>query len=169
MCYLCKKTMSYSSKNRHRYYLKCHLIFVCKYRKKLLVGEINDFIKQTCCIISLKSDFAIDIMESDKDHMHFFYKLSSECFCHEHSKETQAGNYHRSMEEVQATVISPFLERAYILERRVFCLLHRRSQSRNNQEIYREPRIGCSSCANSSNLLKTNGFSWHVFIKTGYF
>lgn len=71
MCYLCKKTMSYSSKNRHKYYLKCHLIFACKYRKKLLVGEINDFIKQTCCIISLKSDFAIDIMEPDKDHMHF--------------------------------------------------------------------------------------------------
>ena len=31
----------YNSKNRHKYYLKGHLIFVCKYRKSLLVGEAN--------------------------------------------------------------------------------------------------------------------------------
>ena len=27
-------------KNRHKFYLKCHLIFVCKYRKQLLVSDI---------------------------------------------------------------------------------------------------------------------------------
>ena len=31
----------YDSKNRHKYYLKAHLIFDCKYRKSLLVGEVN--------------------------------------------------------------------------------------------------------------------------------
>jgi len=31
-----KKMNEYTSKNRHKYYLKAHLIFVCKYRKQLL-------------------------------------------------------------------------------------------------------------------------------------
>ena len=29
-----------NSTNRSKHYLKCHLIFVCKYRKKLLVGKM---------------------------------------------------------------------------------------------------------------------------------
>ena len=35
----------YNSKNRHKYYLKAHLIFVCKYRKSLLVGDIDIDVK----------------------------------------------------------------------------------------------------------------------------
>ena len=31
----------YYSKNRHKYYLKEHLIFAYKYRKPLLVGKAN--------------------------------------------------------------------------------------------------------------------------------
>jgi len=37
--------------NRSKHYLKCHLIFVCKYRKKLLTGQLNDDVKQ---ILKLK-------------------------------------------------------------------------------------------------------------------
>lgn len=39
--------MSYISKNRHKFYLKCHLIFVCKYRKQLLLSDIRD------CVLSV--------------------------------------------------------------------------------------------------------------------
>lgn len=40
------KKSNYNSTNRSKHYLKCHLIFVCKYRKKLLdfvcsIGEAN--------------------------------------------------------------------------------------------------------------------------------
>lgn len=35
----------YQYSNRHKYYLKRHLIFCIKYRKKLLVGKFNDTIK----------------------------------------------------------------------------------------------------------------------------
>ena len=48
---------NYTSRNRHKYYLKTHLIFVCKYRKQLLTGDI-------------------DIMESDKDHIHLLVSYS---------------------------------------------------------------------------------------------
>ncbi|EIC97198.1 transposase IS200-like domain protein [Lachnoanaerobaculum saburreum F0468] len=36
----------WKSNNRHKYLLQYHIIFVCKYRKKLLVSkEISDYIK----------------------------------------------------------------------------------------------------------------------------
>ena len=38
---------TWKSKNRHKYLLQYHIIFVCKYRKKLLVSrQISDDIKQ---------------------------------------------------------------------------------------------------------------------------
>ena len=38
---------TWKSKNRHKYPLQYHIIFVCKYRKKLLVSrQISDDIKQ---------------------------------------------------------------------------------------------------------------------------
>ena len=61
----------YQHSNRHKYYLKCHLIFCIKYRKKLLVGIFNGIIKGIFLGIAEKSDFAIEVLESDKDHIHF--------------------------------------------------------------------------------------------------
>ena len=38
---------TWKSKNRHKYLLQYHIIFVCKYRKKLLISkQISDDIKQ---------------------------------------------------------------------------------------------------------------------------
>ena len=62
---------NYTSVNRHKYYLKVHLVFVCKYRKQLLVNNnIDLMVKGIFKDIESKSDFTIDIMETDKDHMH---------------------------------------------------------------------------------------------------
>jgi len=33
---------NYNHENRHKYYLKCHLIFCIKYRRKILKGEFDD-------------------------------------------------------------------------------------------------------------------------------
>lgn len=62
---------SYNHENRHKYYLKCHLIFCIKYRRKILKGEFDDNIKAVFQSIADNSDFNIDIMETDKDHIHF--------------------------------------------------------------------------------------------------
>lgn len=62
---------NYEHSSRHKYHLKCHLIFCIKYRKKLLVGKFNDTIKSILEGIAEKSDFVIEILESDKDHIHF--------------------------------------------------------------------------------------------------
>ena len=62
---------NYTSVNRHKYYLKVHLVFVCKYGKQLLVNNDIDFkVKQIFKNIESNSDFIIDIMETDKDHIH---------------------------------------------------------------------------------------------------
>ena len=50
--------------------LKIHLIFVVKYRQKLLVNDLRDFVIETFSNISENSDFSIDIMETDTDHIH---------------------------------------------------------------------------------------------------
>ena len=62
---------NYASVNRHKYYLKVHLVFVCKYRKQLLVNDyIDSKVKEIFMSIESNSDFIIDIMETDKDHIH---------------------------------------------------------------------------------------------------
>jgi putative transposase len=61
----------YNHVNRHKYYLKCRLIFCVKYRRKILVEKFNSDIKSVFQSISDNSDFEIDIMETAKDHIHF--------------------------------------------------------------------------------------------------
>lgn len=60
----------YQTTNRAKHNLKVHLILVCKYRKKLLTGDINTLIKNIIYEIESKSDFDIIEMESDIDHIH---------------------------------------------------------------------------------------------------
>ena len=59
-------------KNRHKYLLQYHIIFVCKYRKKLLMSkQISDDIKQFSYEICQKHKVIIRYMEADKDHIHY--------------------------------------------------------------------------------------------------
>lgn len=60
----------YISGCHRKYCLKVHLIFVCKYRKNLLNDIVSEYIKKKILEISQKYDFSIDIMETDKDHIH---------------------------------------------------------------------------------------------------
>ena len=70
------KKSNYISTNRSKHYLKCHLILVCKYRKPMLVGQLNDDIKQIFQSIANVSDFEIEVMETDKDHVHFLIRYT---------------------------------------------------------------------------------------------
>ena len=63
---------TWKSKNRHEYLLQYHIIFVCKYRKKLLMSkQISDDIKQFSYEICQKHKVIIRYMETDKDHIHY--------------------------------------------------------------------------------------------------
>ncbi len=55
----------YIPTNRSKHNLKAHLILVCKYRKKLLQGGLNNFIKSVIDEIATQNNFIIIAMESD--------------------------------------------------------------------------------------------------------
>lgn len=62
---------NWKSKNRHKYLLQYHIIFVCKYRKRLLKSDIALDIKQFSYEICNKHNITIKAMETDKDHIHY--------------------------------------------------------------------------------------------------
>ena len=64
----------YISKNHSKFLIKYHVILVCKYRKKLLVGTLEYDLKQIIQNISDLSDFDIEVMETDKDHIHMMVR-----------------------------------------------------------------------------------------------
>ena len=59
----------YKSKNHSKFLLRYHIIFVCKYRKQLML-TYGDIIKEIMSSISNHYDFEILEMEVDKDHIH---------------------------------------------------------------------------------------------------
>ena len=67
--------MDYTSRNHSKYCLMAHLIFVCKYRKKLLT-TLGDDIKRLMYEIAEGHDFGIIEMEVEKDHIHLFVEYN---------------------------------------------------------------------------------------------
>ena len=65
-----RKLYGFETTNRAKHNLKVHLILVCKYRKRLLIGNMKEEIKNIIYEIESKSDFNIIEMESDIDHIH---------------------------------------------------------------------------------------------------
>jgi putative transposase len=64
-----KPNKNYKSKNHSKFILTYHIIFTCKYRKKLLIKYGED-VKRIMYDISKRYDFDIKEMEVDKDHIH---------------------------------------------------------------------------------------------------
>ena len=63
------KVMSYQCKNRVKFLIVYHVIFVVKYRKPLLI-KYGSQIKALMLKIADKSDFVIKEIEVDQDHIH---------------------------------------------------------------------------------------------------
>lgn len=57
-------------KHHSKYLLLFHFVFCCKYRKKLLRGNLAEDMKQMFFNISKKSKSEIQTMETDLDHIH---------------------------------------------------------------------------------------------------
>lgn len=64
----------YISKNLSKFLIKYHIILVCKYRKQLLVEAVEYDMKKIMRHISEMSDFDIEVMETDKDHLHMMVR-----------------------------------------------------------------------------------------------
>lgn len=67
--------MDYVRTDHSKHSLLVHLIFVCKYRKELLVHTGEDM-KEIFRDISLEHQLKIIEMEADKDHIHLLVQYS---------------------------------------------------------------------------------------------
>jgi len=65
---------NYIRTNHSKHYLKAHIILVCKYRKKLLVGQLKENMYNNFNTIIGNSDFTVEVFESDLDHIHFLIR-----------------------------------------------------------------------------------------------
>src|SRR6266481_5846654 len=65
--------MDDQSKNHAKFLILYHLIFVCKYRKKLLISSGNE-VKQLFEEIAARSDYSFETLEVDQDHIHCLVK-----------------------------------------------------------------------------------------------
>lgn len=65
---------SYIRTNHSKHYLKAHITLVCKYRKKLLVGQLKEDRHNILENISLGSDFTVEVYGPDLDHYHFLIR-----------------------------------------------------------------------------------------------
>ena len=55
---------------KRKNHAKVHLIFVVKYRKKLITPEISFFIKTIFARVADRIGFRIELMETGEDHIH---------------------------------------------------------------------------------------------------
>lgn len=67
--------MDYCSENHSKHLLIAHVIFVCKYRKPLLV-KLGEEVKYIMQEIAKEHQFTIETMEVDKDRIHFLLRYS---------------------------------------------------------------------------------------------
>ena len=65
----------YHSKNHSKFLIKLHFVFAVKYRKKLLVGKINEDMLQIIFEICKEKNYLIDAMQSDIDHLHILVDI----------------------------------------------------------------------------------------------
>src|SRR3984893_15190928 len=65
--------MDYQSKNHAKFLILYHMIFVCTYRKKLLIFYGNE-VKQVFEEIAAHSKFSFEALEVDQDHIHCLVK-----------------------------------------------------------------------------------------------
>jgi putative transposase len=65
---------NYLRTNHSKHSLKSHIILVCKYRKKLLVGQLKKDMHNSLESIISNADFSVAVYESDLDHYHFLVR-----------------------------------------------------------------------------------------------
>jgi putative transposase len=68
--------VEYQTNSHCKHLIALHLILVVKYRKQLLIGDLDQFIKDSTLEISKISDFSVEEIEIDKDHIHILMRIS---------------------------------------------------------------------------------------------
>lgn len=65
----------YQLRNHSKFPIKYHVIFACKYRSQVFRNQrIDENIKQIMFNIAKESDCDIEVMETDRDHIHLMIR-----------------------------------------------------------------------------------------------
>jgi putative transposase len=63
-------------RTKHAVYdLKYHLVWIPKYRKRIMGGEVSEYLKEIFRQIAEEYEFSIDTMEVVEDHVHIFVEV----------------------------------------------------------------------------------------------
>jgi len=68
----------YHTKNRKKFLIKLHVVLVTKYRKSLISGSLDSDIKIWCSSICASLNCPVDVVETDKNHIHLLVDLTPE-------------------------------------------------------------------------------------------
>jgi putative transposase len=66
----------YNTTYHRKFLVQYHIIFVCKYRKKLMI-KCGNLIKRYLIEYAKTTNVIVDIAEVDKDHIHILLKLKN--------------------------------------------------------------------------------------------
>ena len=82
-----------------------------KYRKQLLIGDLGQFIKDSTLEISEVSDFSVEEIEIDKDHIHILMRISPKYSVSQHVRNI------KQMTTSQIWRAFPVLKKQFWLEK----------------------------------------------------
>ena len=66
----------YQHRRHNKNLLMVHLIFVTKYRKKIVLGDFRDAVKQYLFNTCVKNHWHVKRMETDQDHVHILLQYN---------------------------------------------------------------------------------------------
>ena len=137
--------MEYISENHSKHLLICHLIFVCKYRKKLLL-KVGDDIKTEIESIANHYGWQIIEQEIDQDHIHILIRYSPKWSILEIVRLLKQLTTYRMWQKHNKYLSSAFLERTNLLEWWIFFLQYWKCKQRDYPKIYSRTRsLGLTS------------------------
>ena len=86
--------MKYKSNNNIVYSCKYHVVFCPKYRRKVLVGEVEQRLKQL--LIEICSDLQVDLLEMEvmPDHVHLLLEVDPQYGVHKTVKQIKGRTSH---------------------------------------------------------------------------
>lgn len=116
---------TYHKKSHSKYLIKLHFVIAVKYQKPILVGKISDDIHQIVFDCCTEKGIIIDAMERDKDHLHILVDIPPTFSAFDVIHRIKQISTFKIYKMHRQFLNQHFLEREYLLVRRLFCLLNR--------------------------------------------
>ena len=84
----------------YAYGLQYHIVFCVKYRKPILVGEVETRLRDIFLMIAEDNNFTIDEMKMDKDHVHLPVSCSPQNYISSMMKALKGVSAHKLFKQM---------------------------------------------------------------------